>query len=368
MSTLSVKVHKAIITKHPGADKIELCNIGDYQAIVRKGDYQTGDLVVYIPEQALVPIPILREMNLEGSLAGKNKNRVKAIRLRGVLSQGLIYAARPEWKEGDDVADILGITKWEPPIPANLSGEVFNAGPERTLKYDIENVKHWPNILIEGEEVTYTEKLHGTWCCMAALPPKYKHPEYGNFFVTSKGLSARGLAIKTDAEANVNNLYVRIAKHLGMENRIRFAFGNIIKDDIDPQPIYVVGELFGSGVQDLGYGSNANNNEDIGFRIFDIFVGMPSKGRFLNDNEIEAYCKRLGVKRVPVLYRGPHSKEKMLEFTNGEETVSGKSIHIREGLVAKPCIERYDQKLGRVFLKSISSDYLCRKGEVTEYT
>jgi RNA ligase (TIGR02306 family) len=368
MSTFSVKVYKANITNHPAADKIELCNIGDYQTIVRKGDYRTGDLVAYIPEQAIVPIPILRELNLEGSLAGKNKNRVKAIRLRGVLSQGLIYAARPDWQEGDDVTEVLGITKWEPPIPANLSGEVFNAGQERTLKYDIENVKHWPDILEENEEVVYTEKLHGTWCCMAVMPPKYKHPEYGNFFVTSKGLSGRGLAIKTNAEANENNLYVRLANHYEMENRIRFAFGNLIKDELDPQPVYVLGELFGSGVQDLGYGSNTSNDENIGFRIFDIFVGTPSKGHYLSDTNLEAYCKRLGIKRVPVIYRGPHSKQKMLELTNGVETVSGKSIHIREGLVARPCVERQHQKLGRVQLKSISADYLCRKGETTEHT
>jgi len=161
MSTFSVTVERITVLEHPNADALELAQVGDYQAIVRKDQFKSGDLVAYIPEQAVVPQALLREMGLEGKLAGKAKNRVKAIRLRGILSQGLVYPARPEWQEGADVANILGITKWEPPIPAHLSGEVFAAGQDRTLKYDIENFKRFPHILEEGEEVVFTEKLHG---------------------------------------------------------------------------------------------------------------------------------------------------------------------------------------------------------------
>lgn len=62
--------------------------------------------------------------------------------------------------EGQDVAEILGIVKWSPPIPVHMAGEVFNAFG-KTLKYDIENFKKYPEVLVKGEEVIMTEKIHG---------------------------------------------------------------------------------------------------------------------------------------------------------------------------------------------------------------
>lgn len=362
MANFAVTVEKIKIFPHPNADRLEIAQVGDYQCIVGKGQFQNENLVAYIPEQAIVPASLLREMGLEGRLAGKNKNRVKAVRLRGVLSQGLVYPARPEWSEGADVTELLGITKWEPPIPAHLSGEVFAAGVDRTLKYDIENFKRYPHVLEPGEEVVFTEKLHGTWCMIGYMPKKYAHPTEGRLFVSSKGLSARGLAMKYDAEANKTNLYVRVARHYNMDNRISFAFGNVIKDDLDPKPVYVLGEVFGAGVQDLSYGSRTDKDVEIGFRVFDVYVGIPGQGRYLNDTELDDACKRLGLPRVPVLYRGPFSKEVMYEYTDGLETVSGKEMHIREGIVVRPTVERRNDEIGRVQLKSVSGDYLTRKG------
>jgi hypothetical protein len=57
----------------------------------------------------------------------------------------------------------------------------------------------------------------------------------------------------------------------------------------------------------------------------------------------------------------------MYEYTEGDETVSGKAVHIREGIVVNPVEERYDLNIGRVILKSVSATYLLRKGKTTEY-
>ena len=75
--------------EHPNADALEIAQIEDYMSLVQKGVYHTGDLVVYLPEASVVPQDVIEELGLEGRLAGKTKNRVKAIKLRGVLSQGL---------------------------------------------------------------------------------------------------------------------------------------------------------------------------------------------------------------------------------------------------------------------------------------
>lgn len=356
MSSFAVEVVRLIIEPHHNADALELARVGDYQSIVRKGQYRTGDLGAYIPEQALVPLPVLEELGLVGRLAGPEANRVKAIRLRGILSQGLIYPAREGWREGEDVAEALGITKYEPPVPTAMSGQVWAAGLERCVRYDIENLKRYPDVLTPGEPVVIVEKIHGTWCQVGLMPEALADPEHGRLIVSSKGYAAKGLAF-IPGDANPDNLYLRAAATLDLPARL----GDLT------EPLFVLGEVFGSGVQDLGYGANARREGELGFRVFDVYAGPFGSGRFLNDDELEGFCRRHDLPRAPVLYRGPFSREVVDTLTDGAETVSGQETHLREGVVIRPATERRDDTIGRVQLKSVSADYLLRKG-ATEYT
>lgn len=366
MATFECKVYKLTIEEHPNADKLELAVVGDYRSIVMKGQFKTGDLGVYIPEGAVCPDWLIAKLGLEGKLAGPQHNRVKAVRLRGVVSQGLIYpvilepdayclnlegTGYMEVAIGWDVAEYLGITKYEPPIPVHMSGEVFNAFG-MTLKYDIENYKLHPTVFEDGERVVMTEKIHGTWCCFGWHPDLVDHKV--NYLVTSKGLSGDGLAFKFN-EANENNLYIRAlhSTNIGETNvidRLKYYF----KDGL---PCYILGEVYGQGVQDLQYGSNAP-----AFRVFDIYRGYPGQGSYMNAFALKNICKEIEVAMVPELYRGDFSKEIMMEMTSGKETVSGEEVNMREGIVIRPFTERYDVMLGRVILKSVSTEYLLRKG------
>lgn len=357
------------VLEHPNADALEIAQIRGYQAIVLKDQYEAGDLVAYIPEQAVMPDDLIEEMGLTGRLAGKERNRVKAIRLRGVLSQGLCYPAREGWEQGQDVTEELGITKWDPPIPAHMGGELWNAGSRRCLKYDIQNWKNYPEVLQDDEEVVFTEKIHGTFCGFGLLPKVLHSDEHGSVTVFSKGLGGRGLAFQlTDEEgnqANEKNLYVRAYRKF--EHALRLIkYGEF--HDASEEPLFILGEVFGRGIQDLAYGANSSQDEQLGYRVFDAYAGFPGRGRYLNDAELEALCTIGGLPRVPVLYRGPFSKEVMEDFTDGRETLSGQNQHIREGIVMRPVLERRDPELGRVILKSVSGAYLTRKGKnVTEY-
>lgn len=354
MSTFKVTVERVTIESHPDADRLEIARIGDYQSIVQKAVLKTGDLVAYIPEASELPVWLQKELGVDGKLAGSKHNRVKAVRLRGVLSQGLVYPARVYWKEGDEVSEELQITKWEPPIPAALAGEVFNGGKSLTIHYDIENFKRYPHVIPEGTQVVFTEKLHGTFAQLGCLPSRLQTVDSGHLAVTSKGLGGRGLVLK-DNEKNEANTYIRVAKELDILGRVRKVF------DLEKTgPVFILGEIFGSGIQDLTY--------DIGskpqFRVFDIFVGDPANGGFyLDDIELSDNCDLLGLARVPVLYRGAFSKEIMLKHTDGHETVSGKTRHIREGIVVRPQLEQRSSLLpgNRVQLKSVSEKYLLRK-------
>ncbi len=361
MSTFAVHVVRVVIEPHENADALEIARIGDYRAVVRKGEFKSGDLVAYIPEQALVGEALLDEMGLRGKLAGKDGNRVKAIKLRGVLSQGLVYPARAGWSEGQEVAAELGVHKWEPPPPpAHMSGVCYGAGPDRCMKYDIENFKAWPDVLVADEPVVFTEKIHGTWCQVGYLPPSMVDL-HGPLVVSSKGLSAKGLAFLPDAPDNASNLYLRVARSLEIDRRLAEVF---VADLAADRPVFVLGEVFGAGVQDLGYGARVDAT--LGFRVFDIYVGRAGSGAYLSDDPLSAACERLGLGRVPVLYRGPFTREAMREHTDGKETITGKGLHIREGIVMRPQVERRDPLLGRVQLKSVSEKYLLR-ANATEF-
>lgn len=389
MATFEAKVYKLTIEPHPNADKLELAAVGDYRAVVQKDIYKTGDLGVYIQEGSIVPKWLLDRYGWK--LAGPDANRVKAMKLRSILSQGIVvpvsngidvHASNGNFvmaglyletgpntsivvHEGMDCAELLGVTKYEPPIPVHMAGEVTNAFGH-TISYDIENIKKFPDVLVDGEEVVMTEKLHGTWTCFGY------NPNFGDI-VTSKGMSGQGLVFKLDVEANRDNLYIRALR--ATEYGVEIGFDEDTEEDIvetqnvieraaasfDGLPFYILGETFGKGVQDLTYGTTKPE-----FRAFDIYRGEPGKGCYMSYDDLVRACDNLGLEVVPLVYRGPYSKAKLVEVTNGTETLSGKAANIREGVVVKPVVERRNELIGRVQLKSVSDAYLLRKGDATE--
>jgi RNA ligase (TIGR02306 family) len=428
MSTFDCKVVPITIVPHPNADKLELAKVADYRCVVGKGLYTTGELVVYIPEAAVVPEWALKhygywdEVNNKGMLAGPLGNRVKAVKLRNEVSQGIVFPAKPVLEkgigpaivyqgedgklhhyavqEGEDVKEILGIVKWEPPIPACLGGEVYNAGQNVTVDYDIENLKKYPDVFVEGEEVVFTEKLHGTSFQIGILPimEKYHHDDHfrvktedgeGYFFIASKGLGAQGLCFKDSnagtlvaAEQMARNLYIRAAYKFGLFEKLLKLVAAINNKEFDPiprettfdgeafgnivEPIILQGEVFGD-VQDLKYGAKAG---EFFFQAFDICIGERRGRRYFDEEQFAKAVELMGIKRCPVLYKGPYSKEKILELTNHTKSTICPT-QISEGGVVKPVKERKDPRIptmgGRVILKSINEDYLIRKGQATEF-
>lgn len=351
------------IEPHSNADAIEFAIIDGYRSIVKKGIYRAGDLVAYIPENALLPTQLLKELGFWndekqcGTLSGKDGNRVRAIKLRGELSQGVCHPA-PHHREGDDVTEELGIQKYEPPIPVSMGGDVFNVGQNLTLSFDVENWKSYPDIIQDGEEVVFTEKLHGTFTGVAVLPLKYAHPDaFGkrnNILIFSKGLGAKGLVFKNTC----NNVYVQSTRQLIERIDYEQDLGTNYCSDVN-FPVFILGETYGPGVQDLTYG------KEIGFRVFSVAEGYRCDIKYYSYKWVfERFNVDFNYKTVPVLYCGPFSKDIMLQYTNGKTQLD--ADHIREGIVITPIIERFDSRVGRVCLKSVSEKYLMRKNG-TEY-
>jgi RNA ligase (TIGR02306 family) len=363
MSTFEVKVYKLEILPHPNADQIELAKVGDYVSIVRKGDFKTGDNAAYIPEGSIVPEAVLRDIGLVGKLSGGEKNRVKAVKLRQVVSQGIIYPCKAHWQEGQDVQEELGITKYEPVAPEHMHGRHIGVAQHITVNYDIENIKKHNQLFEDGEVVQITEKIHGTFVQIGYIPQRLSEPYLylGSFTVTSKGLGGRGVLLDME---DTNNVYSRISQdpNYGILSKLPCIKGEY-REIVGDEPIYLCGEIFGPGIQrGFGYGVGVG---EISFRAFDIAYGERVNTRYIDAGLVDKIFKDFEIPHVPLLYRGPFSKDIVKKYTDGKETVSGKEVHIREGCVVKPLKERREIRAGRVILKSVSDAYLL--GDNTEF-
>lgn len=377
-----------------GADRIELAVIGGYRSIVQKGAFKPGDLAVYLPEQAVLPDWLIVKLNLVGKLSGSKKDRIKAIKLKGYLSQGILYPTFYECEfgfhtiegadaeasvegvrvvnEGDDVAEFLGITKFDPTERMSQEqrqkfyGNCVNIYGN-TVNYDLENWKKHSRAFEEGEEVVITEKLHGTMCCFAYWPD-LDHPELpDDIFVYSKGLGAGGNVFKWTAEGEAENVYLKAFRSFTNDKNLEpTIIGRVWETLADVwhyepgSPVFLFGEVYGANVQDLNYGIDTPQ-----FRAFDVWIGSPQEGGFMDAKDKFMLFRDSGVPHVPVLYEGPFHLPKMLELTDGKTTLG--EGHIREGIVITSAVEEHVHRLGRKALKNVSGDYLTRKGETTEF-
>ena len=370
------------IEPHPNADRLELAKVLGYTCVIRKDAFHIGQQVVYLPEGGVVPEWLCRALNLwdeekgKGRLAGKQGLRIKATRLRGTLSQGLLYPVSEgpdgpcltleggkQWPlaasaSGEEIATALGIEKYVPPVPVAFEGVVVGVHGH-TVKFDIESLQSFPEAIAPGEDVVVTEKLHGTWTGIS-FDPTVDHPDLyqGGTIISSKGMSAKGLAFKTDG-SNAKNLYVRTWRQFLLEPG---HWDRIIQEARDTgDAIHVLGETFGRGVQDLQYGLKTT-----ALRVFAVGFGRAKDpgAYFLPADDLGAWCRRFDLETVPELGRCRFSMEAALSFRDGKTTFGG--VHVREGVVLS-ANRRRNLADEFAFVKLVSPDYLLRKGQATEF-
>lgn len=395
MSTFECPVVRVTVEPHPNADAIEIARVGGYMSIIKKGQFKDGDLAVYLPEQSVLPEWLLRrlcfwdDINGKGTLSGSRGNRVRAMRLRGVFSQGIlldgncgddtnpsailveasmggIMLVSRSFEKGQSAADWLGITKYEPTIPAHMAGRVAGGDLDATIGYDFENIKKHPTLFDDGEEVVITEKIHGTCLQVGVIPRRIwegkkwadKCPDIGTAgfkgIVTSKGQGAKGLMLDPQ---DTDNLYVKMCLEKGLWDRLertRLALGHP-----EDMPLFLFGEVFGRGIQDLGYGVGHS------FAAFDMYAGVRGNGFFLDQRLFDFCVGEMEISTVPVLYRGPYSAAALASYTDGNTEVSGEK-QIREGVVVKATSSSDHPEYGRKIAKSVSEKYLMRKN-ATEF-
>ncbi len=343
MSEFHVEVFRVgEVTKHPDADTLSivyaLSEHGDgYPVIFRTGQFKEGDLAVYIPVDAIVDGD-RPEFSFLG--AGK-KHRIKAKRLRGVYSQGLLTEVPPrEFSPrgvGDNVQEVLGIEKWEPAIDLNqFKGPQVPPPPGAHIPvYDLEGLRKFGKLLREGEEVVLTEKIHGSNV---------------RFFFNSVDQKMYVGSRQTWKEEVPGCVFWNAVKAAGVTQEKLEAFPDFV----------FYGEVFGP-VQDLKYGHPGKDSAPAFLRCFDVYW-RGGRGdvlpRFLSYSAAKAMMEYIGVTPVPVFYRGSWDP-KLVEMAEGESTFAS---HVREGFVVRPLVER--GKVGntpRACLKCVGEGYHLRK-------
>lgn len=342
-----------------GADAIELAVVDGWKVVIKKGEYKTGDICVYCEVDSFLPIreefEFLRKSSYKKLKDGTEGFRLKTIKLRGQISQGLIlpleilegedemklgFSQQPHglqfqlgpWDDafvieiGADVTELLGITKYEPPIPAELAGKAKGNFPAFLRKTDEERIqnltKYYEKWKLDDKKFYATEKLDGSSATF--------YYNNGVFGVCSRNL---------DLLESEGNTFWKVARQLNLEEKLKSLGKNVA----------VQGELIGEGIQGNPY--NIKGQTVKFFNVFDI----DACSYYDLDLFLSTIQDVLQLETVPVLDLPdglPATIEELLKMAEGKSVLNPNFD--REGLV----IRSTDRS---VSFKAISNKFLLNE-------
>ena len=347
------------------ADAIELVRINGWQCVTKKGEFRVGDLGVFFEIDAVPPdTDAFRFLWLPKPRAGESvppdlptltrpdKFRIRTLRLRGVLSQGLFMpldtfglkaagsealashtsqsgAGQGEVTEGENVTERLSVGKYEPPVPAGM-GDFRGPFPGFLPKTDEMRVQSVPAVLEElfGNPYIITLKYDGTSSTFCIDPRTGEFHACGRNFSILKG----------------DNLYWRIARKYDLERVLT-----------ENPHLALQGEIVGPGVQ-----KNPLGLKELSWYAFNVYD--VSRATYLGAAESRRELERLGLPQVDVIETGEafaHTQASLLSLAEGKYPGTNNE---REGIVIRPQHEtRSDVLGGRLSFKAISNRYLLKE-------
>jgi len=349
-----VKIYDVI--SHPNADLLDLVSPDGSNinfAVVKKGQFKKEDWGIWIDSvnEPMVPVDNPLFSFLQKIAKADGYARVKALKLRGIVSRGLLIPAEEDWlkKNSKEISEILKLKKYVTPAPKD-SGSFYSGksidGPYLLLptsKYDVESInKNWKEIP-NGTTVYITEKIHGTNASYGWLPYEGEL----KFWARS-----RTLFKKEPETPRTGGLWWDIAEKFSLKEKLASKPGMVI-----------YGEIYGK-VQDLKY----NLENDVSFVVFDCWDSNAQ--RYLSWESLEILCQEIGLQTVPVITKTtwdtsggipPH----IAELAEGKTLLGGN--HIREGIVIRADIPFEVLNFNSTFIlnkkiiyKLVGNSYLTR--------
>lgn len=297
---VTIRVVKEILPID-GADRIELAKFDGWQCIVPKGQFKPDDAGVFCEIDSILPSADPRFAFMESK-----KFRVKTMKMKKVLSQGLLLPTSQFTPEELSNLDLIGVTLYEAPIPGAGKGEQKGNFPSFIPKTDQERIQNIPNILKEVKlfECEITEKLDGT-----SFTAWFRDGEVG--------IASRNWEVKTD----VPGWYSTAFHDNSLDGKLRAMGRNIA----------IQGEIIGPSIQGNKYKLDA-----LKMFVFDIYdIDMK---RYVSASERTELCTRLGLTHVPVI---PYTLLNLQENPTVDDVLkaadgnSSLAMTPREGLVFK---------------------------------
>lgn len=330
-----------------GADNIELVVAGGWNAITKKGEFKVEDEVIIATTDAVIPEVLSEQMGVTSYL--RKGGRVRTVKLRGVYSEcliipkhylkGKVSMGSYDLKEGSDCMELLGITKYEPPVKQIqlASGRKIKWRDNQNfhIYYKFPNLKNVSGMFTEEDEVQITRKIHGT-NARYGIVKKSKLSFWDNvkkFFGLAdewidyeyiygshnceKGSESQGF-YSTDVWRTIAEKY-----------QIKEKLWRLVREmDVEEvgSGVVLYGEIFGAGIQkNYDYGL-----EDIQFNGFDLTVN----GEYLSiQTAYIAIYNLLELPHVEELYVGPWNQEVQDSFVFKNFIEGTKVPH--EGIVIK---------------------------------
>lgn len=357
-----------------GADAIVVATVDGWKVVVKKGEFAVGDLAVYLEIDSWVPTelaPFLSKGSEPREYNGVKGERLRTIRLRGQVSQGLLLPVDfvndnpfiTGWfhedgigtmvmvTEGQDVTECLNIQKWEAPIPAQLQGQAKGTFPTGLIpKTDQERIQNCFGEIQKRAKRFATEKVWNEETQTLSerpvvIPDDFEEPTYevtlkldGSSMTIFRWedelrVASRNMELKINEE-NAGNTFVKMALEIG---------------DKIPNGLAIQGELMGEGIQGNREGFKGHR-----FFVFDIFDIQ--KHEYLSPMTRRLKCQEIGLEHVPMLGDAWNAPESV---ASGLSLAEGPSINhkVREGLVWK-CNE--DPSFS---FKTISNAFLLKGGD-----
>lgn len=362
-----------------GADRIECATVDGWNVVVKKDEFKPGDCVLYFEIDSWVPnniAPFLskKEPHVFNGIPGE---RLRTVRLRGQISQGLIMPieilnekvsnkiiTHPNKYIGTDVSEYLGVIKWERPeveeTYKDCTGTRSSVGkspfPDDIMKTDQERVQNLSKVFdtdLRGLELRdtfeITEKLDGTSCTFCLR-------DNGKFDVCS-----RNFKLHHDGG---NSIYGEIARRYDLKNRLRaYTFFDKVKSFFGLKSL--IKPAFYNGLYNLAFqgeivGPKIQGNkyklDEIDFFVYDIFDVRNQN--YLTPKQVRGICEVVGLKHVPVLDKHANlcelSVETIVNLADGTTQIGNNPKQQREGLVFKRNTER------RFSFKAISNKFLLK--------
>lgn len=311
----SATVEKILeVSSHPNADRMSLAKVKGWTVCIKKDEYKAGDLCIYVQTDS-----ILSECPRYEFLRNKDF-RIRPMKLRGVLSQGIIFPISmlkdfgvdtlivDENVVGTDVSNHIKASHYERPIPTCLAGKIKGHLPSFLKKTDEENIENVVDIINEltGKPYYITIKVDGS---------------SGSFYIKDGvfGVCSRNLDLKED---EVNGFW-QIAKKYDIENKLRTYFPN--------KNICVQGEVYGPGIQ--GNKLSATELSVSLFNLWDIDTHT-----YLGCDCLTDFCDFSKIPMVKIIESGwsfDMSLEKLQKLSDEAVYENGMEV---EGIVLRPKI------------------------------